>query len=446
VTAIPDGSAAVPPGPRHAAKALRPAESVRAVAAACAGIYVLALGLPWFRANLGAPLSAGDLPVRLPGFGQPLGATWSAVVIVLAVVHAGVAAAPARYLAMAARTAAVMSVTAVGGFLLLGAFADYGLGQQMLDGQQALDTVRRIVGYRIPRASVTTLGPFQLPSGAAALVSGLRAGFLLAVVAAALSVGLRGLTRLAPADDRTAAVGRAVWVPRIVVAALGIVVLVVTAQAWRATWLYDRATSELANGRVAAARADVTTAMSVNDTLWARPDVQQTLGDMATVTGTGSTALQLYGQSRLAEDAGRFDDALSLAVQAAVEVSWEQSYADNVCRQAAARAASAPGIDAVRSVVPVSHRCDLTLLQLAASELAAGRYDLVRVDAVQLSRQTPDEDVRSAALTMLARAHLAAGDLVGGRTLLRQALAADPHDLNVVARSLASGLYSAVRQ
>jgi len=424
---------------------VRPATIARLLAAACAGIYVAALSLPWLRVDLGAPLSAGDLPLQLPGLGRPFGAAWSAVVIVLAVIHAGIAVVPARYQAIAARTGAVLSITAVCGFLLLGAFTDYALRQQLLDGQDALDTVRRILRYRIPRPSVTTLGPVELTSGAAVLVSALRAGFLLVLVAATLSVGLWALTRRGAADDRPAAVGRTVWVPRIVVAALGVVVLVVAAQAWRATWLYDRAAAELADGRFATARADVTAAIGANETLPARPAVQQILGDVATATAPGPTAQQLYGRSLLAQDAGRYDDALDLAVRAADESSWQQSYADGVCRLATARAKDAAGIDAVRSLVPASGRCDLTLLQLAASELAAGRYDLVGVDAGQLSRQTPDEDVRSAALTILARARLGAGDLTGGRTLLQQALAADPNDLNVVARALASGLYSAGR-
>jgi tetratricopeptide (TPR) repeat protein len=446
MTAIPLGQSAVPHVPGPTAWALGRAETVRLVAAACAGMYALALGLPWIRANLGAPLSAGDLPLYLPGLGRPFGATWSAVVIVLAVTHAGVVAVPARYQAMAARTAAALSVTALGAFLLLGAFADRAMGQRLLNGQEALDTVRRIVGYRIPRPSVTTLGPLELPSGAAAFASALRAGSLLALVAGGLSVGLWLLTRRGAAGVRPAAVGRAVWVPRIVVATLGIVVLVMAVQTWRAVWLYDRAAEQLTEGRLAAARADVTEAIALNDTLQAAPEVQQLLGDLATATGIDPAARQFYGRSLLAEDAGRFDDALDFAARAAEEASWEQSYEDNVCRQATALASSAPGVDVVRSLVPVTRRCDLTLLQLAASELAAGRYDLVSVDAAQLSRQTPDEDVRSAALTMLARARLTAGDLGEGRTLLQQALADDPDDLNVVARALASGLYSANRQ
>jgi hypothetical protein len=446
MTGVPAGRHAALTARRRATLSVRPATTRRLLAATCAGVYAVALSQPWLRTSLGAPLSAAELPFQLPGLGRPFGAAWSAVVIVLAIAHAGVAAVPARHQAVAARTGAALSVTAVGGFLLLGSAADHALGQRLLNGEAGLDTVRRIVGYRIPRPSVTALGPFELPTGAAVLASALRAGFLLALVAATLSVALWIFTRRSAAPDPAADIGWAVWVPRIVVASLGVVVLLVALQASRAAWLHDRAATKIADGRLDSARADVTAAIGVNDTLQAVPAVQQLLGDVAAATSTGPTAQQLYGRSLLAQDAGRYDDALDLAVQAADAVSWQQSYADNVCRLATARAASAPGIDPVRSLVPVSRRCDLTLLQLASSELAAGRYDLLRVDAGELSRQTPDGDVRSAALTMLAEASLATGDLAGGRTLLQQALAADPEDLNVVARALATGLYSAARR
>lgn len=442
MTAIPAPRIAARHASRPAVRRLSRAATVRLLAVACAALYTAALTLPWLRADLGAPLRAGELALQLPGLGRPAGASWAVVVIVLAAVHAAVAVVPGRYQAPVALTGAALSLTAVCGFLLLGAFADYALQQHLLDGQATLDAVRRIVGYRIPRPTVTTLGPVELPPGAAPLVSALRAGFLLAVVAAAFSAGLWTLTRRGWADGRGAPVPVR-WAARGVVLALGVLGLLMAAQAWWAGMLSERAATELAAGRAAAARAAVDAALGVNATLRARPDVQQVLGDTAMAGETRLPAQQLYGQSLLLKDAGRHDEALGLAVRAAAADPAEQSYADTVCRLAADRAQSASGIDVVRSLVPVSQRCDLALLQLAASELAAGRYDLVPIDAGQLSRQTPDRDLRSAALTELARARLATGDLVGGRTLLQQALASDPDDLNVVARALASGLYSA---
>jgi hypothetical protein len=351
---------------------------------------------------------------------------------------------PGRYQAAAARTAAVLSLTAVPGLVLLGSFTDHALQQRLLDGQASLDAVRRIVRYTVPRPSVTTIGPLGLPTGAAALVSAVRLGLVLALVAATLSGGVWVLSGRQPAAAGGPRTG-ARWVPRIVVVALGILVLLVTVQAWRASWLSGRAAVALADGRPADARADLSAAIGANGTLRAVPAVQQLLGDTATATGTGSSAEQLHGQSVLMADAGHQDEALAFAVRAAAADPGQQAYTDQVCRLATARAAGAAGIDAVRSLVPVDQRCDLALLQLADTELTAGRYDLVAIDAGQLSRQTPDRDVRSAALTMQARAALAAGDLASGRALLRQALAADPEDLNVIARALATGLYSAGR-
>lgn len=448
----PAGGASVRRVERPAARQLRwPAArprssaTVRWLALAGAAADAASLSQTWLQAELGPGLSAADLPLQLPGLGRPFGASWSAVVIGLAAAHLVVAAVPARHQAVAARTGVALSVAALGGFLLVGGFTDEALRQRLLDARDELDTVRRIVGYGIPRPSVTTLGPLELPPGAAAVVSALRVGFLLALLAGGLSVATWVLARRGAAEHRTSP-GRAVWGPRAVVAALGAVVVLVAVQAGRASWLADRAAIALGEDRLVAARADAAAAVQLNDTLSARPALQQTMADVATATATGPPALQLYGRSLLALDAGHPDDALGLAVRAAEAAPGVEPYRDAVCRQATALAAGVGDVDTVRSLVPVSQRCDATLLQLAVSELDAGRYDLVGDDAGQLSRQTPDEDVRSAALTVLARARLAAGDLVGGRTLLQRAITADPNDVNVVARALGTGLYSGDRR
>ena len=405
-----------------------------------AGVVLLAAGLvlPWVQPVLGAPMTATHLFVVTPTGSQRL-VSWGLTLAIAAVLSGAGLTRWGRRHPLVTDLAAVVAGWSVLGFLLQSLLVDFGLQEMLRVGRAELAEVQRLVGYRIPRPTVTTVGPVPLPTDAAEVVSALRIGFYAALLGAVLllvaawTAHRRSLRR--PADGRA------------LVAVLAVVAAAVLVTVVQGAWVrldLDRARGAAAQGADPAAVTFYSAALGRASGVGRNPDVLADLGVSELRSGPADGPAAALAASRLELQSGRDLEAMQMIAQAAETWPAESALQTEFRTQALTYLRLHTTTQPVRAVLTGLVDGPVLRLAMAKVDLAVGDNPAAIVDARAAQRLTVDHDVLSTALTLRSVAESRSGDLAEGRRTLVAAVEADTDYVNVMARSLLVGLYTTV--
>ncbi len=408
----------------------------------CAAVSLMVVGAftGWLQPVLSEPLSAIELFVAVPG--GPFRAVTFGLILLMAV-----ALAIAGLIRLGRRQrlwnelAALLAVTSTVGFLLQAAFVDTRVQERVSHDRSDLTNLQLLVGYKIPRPDVTTLGPIPLPDGAAEVFSALRLGFFLALTGALLFTATLSRQPKGVGVDRAHRLGR--WAVGTMAVLLFAVPVVDSALAHRDL---DRARDAAANGDDAAAVALYESALRPGVGLDADPDVVSDFGMSQVRLRPTDSPASVLATSRLQLQAGNDLPALNTVVQAIDRWPMSEALRDEFAAQAFdyLRRRGAPA--GVRQLMSPQNDSAILRIALAKYELPAGDNPAATADAIEADGLTTDSDVRSVALTFLSIAQSRSGDLTTGRQTLLAAVESDTEYVNVMARSLLTGLYTTLPQ
>ncbi len=332
----------------------------------------------------------------------------------------------------------MLALLATVGFFVLSVIANDSMQERLRRDETDLAGLQRLVGYTIPRPHLSTLGPIPLPGGAADVLSALRWGLYVSLVGAILMTvaAYKARRRAVRSTPRS---GRAVRLSTVVV------LIAFTASLARSSydgWQVRQAESEASVGDDQAALQHYESALDNGDTVQGTADLLAGYGLTQLRLGAADGPAARLASSRLQLQSGK--DLAALQIIAAAADRWPSSTAvhDEFTAQAVdfLRGHSAP--QTVRALVTSTNESAFLRTALAKYELAAGENPAAISDARTADSLAEDDDVRSAALTFLSAAQSRSGDLIGGRKTLLAAVAADHNYVNVMARSLLTGLYT----
>lgn len=441
------GTTATTGGGRGSARLFVRLAGVRIDLIAALGALLLGGGLwgSWLHPVVSEPLGAFQLPLVLPG-GPYAFATWGIPVLV-AVVLAVVGLLPwGRTRPVTTELAALLAVLATVGFVLQSCLVDFALQERLARERADLANLQLLVGYRIPRPTISTLGPVPLPAAAADVVSGLRAGFFLALIGAAVlavaAVRRRGARAVRGWRPLPGTTGRRIV--RGAVAAIVAVLALTALEGARARWDLRSAAASAATGDDRAAVASYRAALARGGGLTENRDVVARSGVAQLRVGEAEGAAVQLASSRLLLQAGKDREALESLASAVLRWPDDTTLRDEFGSQAFAllRRRSEPQL--VHALVSTGTDTAVLRIALAIHELSAGDHPAAMADARRATELAADPDVRSIALTLLSVAQTRSGQPLEGRATLLEAVRADAQSVNVMARSLLAGLYTTV--
>jgi hypothetical protein len=413
--------------------------SVGAVRFVAVSLLVAGLWGAWLQPALSQPLRATTLTVVLPAGNLPF-LTWG-LLLVIAIALAVLGLLPwGRRHPVRTDLAAVLAMTSTVGFLTQSCLVDGALQARLARDRSDLASLQLIVGYGIPRPDVTTLGPIPLPDAAAEVFSALRSGFFVALTGAIL------MTIAASAQHRTGIVRepRERWSVRAVSAVLIIAIAATVITSALARW-------QLSAAEAAAADGDDTSALALHESardhgkgLDADPELSAQYGMSQLRLGPADGPAAGLASSRLQLQVGKDLGALQIVADSSQRWPADTALRDEFTAQAFAYLRQRQAPEPVRALISAATDSALIRVTLAKYELAAGDNPRAIVDARLGYEIAVDDDLRSAALTYLSVAQSRSGDPIQGRQTLLAAVEADKEFVNVMARSLLTGLYTAV--
>jgi hypothetical protein len=402
---------------------------------------LLGLGRGWLQPALHPSASAFRLDVVLPATDlRPI--SWGLILATAVVLVAVAQTSWGHPRALFGELAAVLSVTATLGFLIQSCFVDHGLQRRMSRDTADLAALQRIAGFTIPRPHLTTFGPIPLPNGAAEIFSGLRSGFYVALVSS-IALAFVMLKRHRRADSAAAAPNRNR--PRPVVLALAVVLLALTAnllQVGVAEYNLSQARTAAVTGDDASSIRHFKAALAQGVGLSQQPDIAAEYG-LALIRGGATTSAPLQlAASRLLLLAGRDLPALQTVGEAARRWPTDSSLQDEFVTQALRYLQRRGAPQAVHLAMSASVDRPVLRVALSRYEIVSGDNPSAITDARAAASLARDTEVRSVALTFLSIAQTRSGETAEGRRTLLDAVDADKDYVNVMARSLLTGLYS----
>jgi hypothetical protein len=411
--------------------------AIGAVRYPAVGLLSAGLWGAWLQPVLSEPLRAAAIPVELP-FGSLSIVTWG-LLVAAAILFAVVGLLPwGRRQPVWTDLSAVLSMTSTVGFLIQSALVDGALQARLARDRSDLASLQLIVGYRIPRADITTLGPIPLPDAAADVFSALGSGFFLALAGAVLmSIGALAQHRSGLHRDP---VGR-----RVVLTVSAVVVVAIAASVidrGLGQWDLARAQAAAADGDDQSAVALYESAQGHGNLVGADPDLAAQYGISQLRHGPADGPAAGIASSRLQVQVGKDLDALQTLADAAQRWPADQALRDEFTAQAFAYLKKRQTPQPVRALLSAEVDSPLIRVTLAKYELAGGDNPTATADAHRANEIAGNDDLRSVALTYLSVAQSRSGDLIEGRRTLLAAVDADKEFVNVMARSLLTGLYT----
>src|SRR5450631_86288 len=415
-----------------------------------AGCLGFALVLPWLSTALSVRSDAAQLHLRLPGMTWLDAVTYEHLVVLalgLVVVGAGVElAGVARHSLLAGaatklyRFGGVAAGIAAIGLVLQLLSSDARTRLALQGDQNEFTLFTSQLTYRVPQPQISQLLFLHLNRTQTLVLSALRLGWYLSLLGAVLLVVVpRGRdARVVPRPVRLTMRAGAVLLAGVLVGTF-VVGSLRGVVAGRAA---AHAAGLAAAGQYPAASARYADALSLNPELAFDPDVTAGVGRARLEAGLAAGSAGAYATALDQAAANEYDGAITTlrrailidpgnAVLSGALTQIAVTYA--VKQQSPTALAEQPDRVLQRALT----RFTRGRLEVATGQLTSGINDL-RI-AISLTR---NGDLRSAALTLISVGQQRAGDLLTARRTLESALAADAGHYNLVARALATGLYS----
>ena len=228
------------------------------------------------------------------------------------------------------------------------------------------------------------------------------------------------------------------WLTLVLIALLAVLLV----QNAFVSWQIRQAESAAAVGNDQGAVAHYQRALNSTGKVENNADLLAAYGVSQLRLGRADGPAAQLASSRLLLQTGKDLAALRLIAAAADRVPSNTALHDEFTAQAVdfLRAHSAP--QTVRALVTSRNDSAILRTTLARYEVTTGDNPAAISDARIAVSLAEDDDVRSAALTFLSVALSRSGDMIQGRQTLAAAVAADHNYVNVMARSLLTGLYT----
>jgi hypothetical protein len=406
-------------------------------------VLVLLLGgywRGWVQPSFGGAERPTALYLGVPGLaGQRVVSIGSLLIVTMILVVVSMTAWGRQRLALSEVTA-ILGVGITLSFLASASLVDGALRAKLDRNAQDKVALQQMVRFPIPRPNITTLGPLPLNHQFSLIFSALRSGFYLTLLATILLVATAAARRRDRPRDRDASA----WAT----AALLIVALAIpaasTIQGLLAAHAIKLGEQDSAKGNDAAAAQHFKRALQLDGTLRALPDTAASRGQSLLRLGVTDDADAQLARARLELGAGL--DTAALKTLSTASARWPSDVAlrSEFVSQGLQFIAKRGAAEQVHQVLPQGVTSPVLRIAMAKAELAEGDNPQAAADARAAAEVTDDEEIRSVALTLLSIAQSRSGDAVGGRLTLLRAVQADSQSVNVIARSLLTGLYTTV--
>jgi tetratricopeptide (TPR) repeat protein len=401
------------------------------------GLAALVLGLatPWLHVPLENSRSAWSLSVLITGIPKHSAFSYGVLVFACLVLAAVALARSGRrgpWLGLAGLAAVAVPLF----FVVQAVVTDRSLTYNLTTEQAELASIVGQLGYSIPRNQLGSALFVPLTGTWQQVISALRPGWYLTAAGGALVLvaGLPGL--LAALRQRLG------WAA----GGLGLVTLALLVTIGRgvaASAMLDAANATVQAGDYAAAMSQLNVADALNPELRSDPKEALARGQVLVATGdrTSATALLYLAQLRVSvhDEVG----ALALMEEAAGRDPDDRVVTATAVDQARrlAKRRQNPGI--LLGVVShswgdhVAERYMLGRILYSAGDFDAARQQLITA----ATEAAPDNEVASSVHTYIALCYIHLGDQDSARRELVAAIHLDTQYINMVARTVATGLY-----
>jgi hypothetical protein len=400
------------------------------------GVVLLALGLvsPWLVTSLEPQRDAFGVAVVLPGMPHAGWVSYGAAITVCLVVACIGLIGSRRWGRVVTSGAGWVAAGLVLLFPVATAIGNSGLVQHLSDRTSDLSYITAQFGYKVPGNPIVNVGPMALTGPWRVITTGLRLGWVLCLVGAAM-LAFSGVRELGPSLRKK---------PLVVVAAIviGIGVGATLGRGLQANRLEVKAVNETHVGNYTAALRDMQRAVQWNGAITSRAPVALAYGDILQRTGHIGTAYAHLSHAAFLALAGDENGRLT-DLQIAHRLDPANAVVSNALQRLLrdrARSNLDPGL--LASALNDPH-LDGTAAEYTLGRLyyTVGRYPEAIARLERVRSETTNHDVRSSADTYIALSLQKLAQPIEARRVLLRAIAEDRGYFNSLARSLATGLY-----